>query len=454
MSKNKTLSDAKSAKNDEFYTQYADIQKEVNAYLDYDPDGNLTQDDRFNYTYDDENRLVSVLPRTPYPFNAVENAYDHHNRRIQKVVRGYHEGDWRYHETHTYVWDGWNIVLEQVANGDQIIHTIEYFWGNDLSGSEQGAGGVGGLLATRIDGVFYVPVYGANGNIMMYVGGNGWIAAQYDYDPYGNILQATGPLASQFAFGFSTKYHDREVGLVAYQLRTYNPVYGRWLNRDPIEEEGGENLYCFVENNSVERIDYMGEFEVKLMKDDKTPIYTVRQIPVDKTYIIKGSFGQASGGFFYGKFEIYSCEMRIYPRIEILSELQELSDFKRGTRVYIERRPEGFTYIGGPPPENNLSRPPRRAVLAHERGHARVFMNEILRAFRRSIAKYIVKPYVSEEEEREIVSLYWQANRDFELKSCQAATDDEVQWYLRHGFKRLIETQGNTREEYDVLIKK
>ena len=34
---NTNLSNAKSAKNDEFYTQYADIQKEVNAYLDYDP---------------------------------------------------------------------------------------------------------------------------------------------------------------------------------------------------------------------------------------------------------------------------------------------------------------------------------------------------------------------------------------------------------------------------------
>ena len=38
MSKNKTLSAAKSAKNDEFYTQYNDIQKEVNAYLEYNPD--------------------------------------------------------------------------------------------------------------------------------------------------------------------------------------------------------------------------------------------------------------------------------------------------------------------------------------------------------------------------------------------------------------------------------
>ncbi len=34
---NQTLSNAKTAKNDEFYTQYADIQKEINAYLDYDP---------------------------------------------------------------------------------------------------------------------------------------------------------------------------------------------------------------------------------------------------------------------------------------------------------------------------------------------------------------------------------------------------------------------------------
>ncbi|MCR4811081.1 MAG: adenine-specific methyltransferase EcoRI family protein [Bacteroidales bacterium] len=35
---NENLASAKAAKNDEFYTQYADIQKEINAYLDYDPD--------------------------------------------------------------------------------------------------------------------------------------------------------------------------------------------------------------------------------------------------------------------------------------------------------------------------------------------------------------------------------------------------------------------------------
>ena len=37
MAKNSNLSQAKSAKNDEFYTQYYDIEREVEAYLDYNP---------------------------------------------------------------------------------------------------------------------------------------------------------------------------------------------------------------------------------------------------------------------------------------------------------------------------------------------------------------------------------------------------------------------------------
>jgi len=35
---NKNLNKAKETKNDEFYTQYSDIQKEIEAYLEYNPD--------------------------------------------------------------------------------------------------------------------------------------------------------------------------------------------------------------------------------------------------------------------------------------------------------------------------------------------------------------------------------------------------------------------------------
>ena len=38
----------------------------------------------------------------------------------------------------------------------------------------------------------------------------------------------------------------------------YDPVQGRWLSRDPIEERGGINLYGFVENDGLNRLDYLG----------------------------------------------------------------------------------------------------------------------------------------------------------------------------------------------------
>jgi hypothetical protein len=38
----------------------------------------------------------------------------------------------------------------------------------------------------------------------------------------------------------------------------YDPTIGRFINRDPIEEEGGANLYGFVENDGVDKTDFLG----------------------------------------------------------------------------------------------------------------------------------------------------------------------------------------------------
>ncbi|HMP91217.1 MAG TPA: RHS repeat-associated core domain-containing protein, partial [Kiritimatiellia bacterium] len=43
-----------------------------------------------------------------------------------------------------------------------------------------------------------------------------------------------------------------------YGYRYYKPDIGRWLNRDPIEEQGGNNLYAFVNNDPVDKIDLLG----------------------------------------------------------------------------------------------------------------------------------------------------------------------------------------------------
>ena len=201
-----------------------------------------------------EIRFSSISARSLSPavgYIAVENRYDHWHRRVQKIVKRCNgsEGD------ASIRLDGMNVVLEKVAFADGASRTFEYFWGNDLSGTEQGAGGVGGLLAVSLDGVFHVPCHDHNGNVVRYVSETGTLFAQYVYDPYGNVVESSGPLADVFTFGFSTKCRDRETGLVAYQRRFYSPSLGRWLTRDPIGEDGGENLYAFCGNNAVANYD-------------------------------------------------------------------------------------------------------------------------------------------------------------------------------------------------------
>jgi hypothetical protein len=38
----------------------------------------------------------------------------------------------------------------------------------------------------------------------------------------------------------------------------YNPSTGRWLSRDPIEEDGGYNVYAFTANNPISSFDLLG----------------------------------------------------------------------------------------------------------------------------------------------------------------------------------------------------
>ena len=72
------------------------------------------------------------------------------------------------------------------------------------------------------------------------------------------MVEQYGSNPNLFNFGFSTKYLDREVDLVGYQYRFLRPSLGRWLNRDPIEERGGENLYAFCRNGPVSLYDKDG----------------------------------------------------------------------------------------------------------------------------------------------------------------------------------------------------
>ena len=123
--------------------------------------------------------------------------------------------------------------------------------------------GVGGLLYLTIDGVPHVPNYDNIGNITRYLDANGNTIAQYTYDAFGKITAQSGQLAHLFRHRFSTKYFDAETGLYYYGYRFYHPPLMRWINRDPIEEEGGLNLYACCSNKAIDDYDTLGAISAK-----------------------------------------------------------------------------------------------------------------------------------------------------------------------------------------------
>ena len=82
--------------------------------------------------------------------------------------------------------------------------------------------------------------------------------ARYEYAPFGGMLTAEGDVVHTNKFRFSCEYTDDELGLVYYNYRHLNPTDGRWINRDPIAEQGGWNLYAFVRNNGIKNQDHLG----------------------------------------------------------------------------------------------------------------------------------------------------------------------------------------------------
>ena len=221
----------------------------------YDFDGNMTSGPlpvspttNSTLVWDAENRLVSATVNggtTTYLYDAL-------SRRISKTVGA---------ATTLYIYDGWNCIADYTLQNSTFTLQHSYQWGMDLSGSMQGAGGVGGLLAVTdrvaTGNPVYYPCFDGNGNVTEYLNANGTIAAHFEYDPFGNTTVNTDS-SNQFAYRFSTKPIDFETGLFYYGYRYYDPVTGRWPSRDPIEEEGGINLYGFLGNDGVNAWDLLG----------------------------------------------------------------------------------------------------------------------------------------------------------------------------------------------------
>ena len=162
--------------------------------LSYDADGNATQvqtsTGTWSITYNGENRPVRF--ENAETQTVVECAYDSQGRRFEKKVT--------------------------VATRP---------------------------LAIQKDGTWFTYGYDLTKNICEVFGPAGYIRTAYAYAPFGSV-SASGDITQPFQW--SSEHYDSELDLVYYNYRHYSPSLGRFLSRDPIEEQGGLNLYALVEN--------------------------------------------------------------------------------------------------------------------------------------------------------------------------------------------------------------
>ena len=237
--------------------QYTNIANGVTNTPTFDADGNMLTRGDWTYTWNGENRLIQATNAE----HTVSWKYDYRGRCFEKAVDGV---------TNRYAWDGFNIIAETSAGS-----TNYNVFGPDLSGSLQGAGGVGGLLATVQDGETYLLFMDGNGNVCQYVDTNGTIVATREYSPFGQTIALTGDKKDDFTHWWSTKPWCPTTGLSEYEFRKYIPALGRWLSRDPITEgsffsgmwskeslalhlvwEG--SIYGYVHNDPIDAYDFLG----------------------------------------------------------------------------------------------------------------------------------------------------------------------------------------------------
>src|SRR6185369_3143185 len=239
-------------------TNAVTINLPATVNFQYDGKGNLTSDGKRGLDYDDENQLTRITVTNSWKS---EFTYDGmFRRRIRKEYVW--SGSWLPASETRFVYAGRLVLQERDGNN---APTVTYTRGLDLSSTFQGAGGIGGLLArtdhqSTIDYQPSTSYYHADGsgNVTALLNGQQKFVARYVYDPFGNILSKSGPLADANVYRFSSQEHHQNSGLSLYLYRAYDANLQRFINRDPIMELGGLHLYRFARNSPPNGFDRWG----------------------------------------------------------------------------------------------------------------------------------------------------------------------------------------------------
>lgn len=227
--------------------QYTRIEESAETPFvpQYDASGNQTlirtSTGIWTVQYNAENRPVSFTSRDGS--TVVECGYDYQGRRYMKKVT--QNGTVTSHER--YLYRGYlQLAALNMLDNRNVLRTLLWDPLEPVATRP---------LALVQDNVLYSYGMDFNKNVTEVFDVEGSIAGTYVYSPYGQVV-STGDLVQPVQW--SSEMNDGELDLVYYNYRYYNPVDGRWINRDPITEEGGWNLYGFIENIPILKTDTLG----------------------------------------------------------------------------------------------------------------------------------------------------------------------------------------------------
>ena len=226
----------------------------------YDADGNLVSDGLWTNVWNAENRLVCSTSLTNVPDGGrmkEDWSYLPDSRWSQRIVSSWNGSVYVPQYTNKFVWDG-KVLTAIVDQTNGLV--MSFMRGTDLSGTMQGAGGVGGLLAVtfKTNGTHFA-AFDGNGNVAALVNAaDGTQSANYEYGAFGEPIRITGTVGKLNPIRFSTQFADDVTGDLWFLYRPLGMSTGTWKSRDLIGEKGGLNLYDFVRNDCQNYRDLFG----------------------------------------------------------------------------------------------------------------------------------------------------------------------------------------------------